>query len=451
MHRLAALTLVQLEDRTVLADFSWAPQPGGDHNWWTSDNWDRKDVTGKWIDSLAWPTDADTATFGAGASYCNIDQDTTVTGINVAPLFTSNLYILSKLYIKSYTKEPALNLAGSGRIGGGVFPGPGGGPARGSIYIGETINGNSSKPATMYWTGGSLEYLDIYVDANSKVTVDGVASPKAMIQTEFYVDGLLDWYRGNVTVPGVSKVVIQSGGTFDIAAGGYSWGNAGPSLTTENYGYVRKFAGGVAELGGDYSSSGRTRIEAGTLHHSGQYISQTAGMYELYAGTTSKVTNTNGLRIFDGGIIGLGTVDGNLKLGYVPGAVGAGFEHPSITPSIDGVHGTLTITGNFDMLSGGASMHITVDAAGKNSKVEVTGVHTATLNGTLWLTVSQEYKPPPDTRQTFLTAFGIVGDFSRKESTWWGSWGAGGQSVSWKLEKGTSHYDLLSFSPPPGS
>lgn len=459
MTRNAVPSLMQLEDRTAPAAFRWNPERDGNALWSTIANWDSKaSVEEPWQDATAIPTGRDTAEFVAIqhggftlSSACIVDNDTYVRGVRIDQSYLSSLLLRNDLHITDSKSSPYLSMqSDSAVISGDVVDGAV--VNQGQLYIG----GTGSLPANMYWGAGKLLYVTVHVSHGSTMLVDG-ASPKNMGSAIFHINGKLDWDWGNVTVRAApvdaSAIEVHVSGEFSIGAGGYSWG-AGTNLRTSNYGLVRKYDPGVAHLGGDYFTSGTTRVEADTLLHGGK-AEQTGGVYELWAGTTTKVTGPDGLRIRNGGIIGLGKVHSDLKLGYTdaeaalaPGVAAA--VTPTITPGLYNVLGTLTIAGTFDMLSGGASMSITMDKTGTTSQVAVTG--SATLKGTLYMNVSNDYMPPPGVRKTFLTAAGIGGDFSatRLSGLEVGFWPNPDPDpvnplwdVTWEFEGGAKTYDVV--------
>ncbi len=154
------------------------------------------------------------------------------------------------------------------------------------------------------------------------------------------------------------------------------------------------------------------------------------------------------LSIHNGSIIGNGTINGNLTLGYDPNIYGQQQSNAMIAPgfvtsSPDDpftfvyTPGTLAITQSFQMFASGTSMYIDITASGAFDKVTVGGY--AALSGTLVINPSRDYHPPPITI-TFLTAStfadgsGQATDFSQKTVTYWGSWlDPQRRSVHWTL------------------
>ena len=299
----------------------------------------------------------------------------------------------------------------------------------------------------MYWDQGQFRNVTVTVEQGSDLNIASSPAGRVMTSTIFHINGKLSWLGGDVTVAGAgtSTVVINPTGRFDIISSG-KWGS-GANYRTQNHGLVEVSLLGTSELGGHYLSNGTTRVIAGTLFHSGN-TEQTGGMYELQNGATSKVTGADGLRIFDGGIHGIGKVDGTVKLGYEPGSTdpGAIGAKPfifaglyNVRPEVNDVAGTITITGNFEMLSDGASMSATLDKGGGMSLVDVAGA--AKLKGSLGLRMHQDYKPAAGTKVAFLKAAAITGDLT-ESAPWWGPWWDSDKNVMWTLQKGGTEYSI---------
>ena len=159
---------------------------------------------------------------------------------------------------------------------------------------------------------------------------------------------------------------------------------------------------------GDYSSDSKTEVASGTLEHKGK-AEQTAGIYKLGSSSTVKASGPRSeLDIYGGGIIGGGTVNGNLVLGYsIP--LGQSLN-PAISPTLaDG--GTLTIIGNFTSSSDSYASFMS-DSKGNYTKLVVGGE--ANMNGTLDFRVHNSWWVPTNTIFSLITAGSIAQHFQHR-------------------------------------
>lgn len=301
-----------------------------------------------------------------------------------------------------------------------------GGEIRG-FSNGVTINHSSiniSPESTFWWKQGTLRNLTVHISrsatgvpAKADIGTWTVASTgtRTMHGSAFDVYGDMTWYGGDVNVSGTasepSSIKVRGGGVFDIKAGGYSWGDVGSAFRVTNDGLVTRTTAGVAQLGGDYLSTGQTHLKAGTLDHLGE-VKQTAGQYLLEQGTRARAMHSGGgVQIHGGGIEGGGTVEGNLNLGIDPGAGNpGGSEYVYIHPRVD-MGGTITVTGGLQMFSANAATYIDVLGTNSFSKIAVQGVQ-CVLNGRLNVTKDAAYKPDLGTELPIITAQSIDRNFT---------------------------------------
>lgn len=126
------------------------------------------------------------------------------------------------------------------------------------------------------------------------------------------------------------------------------------------------------------------------------------------------------MRIFEGKIIGNGTVDGNLTLGVdsvlleTEATINPGWTTTVIGQPVSYTPGTITVAQSFEMFDTTNIMRIDVTAThGAFDKVVVQGSW-ANLKGNLQLNNSS-YKPEMGVMVDFLNAKYIGGDFTNKE------------------------------------
>jgi hypothetical protein len=138
-----------------------------------------------------------------------------------------------------------------------------------------------------------------------------------------------------------------------------------------NEGTVALNSAGTATIIGNYTTYGTTELKSGILALSGA-AEQTGGWFKLNGGNWRMTDPTKALNIRDGAIVGSGTVDANLTLGYPNPA------DPNTTPVLSpgapgggGVIGTITVTRSFHLFSG--EVHIEITGPNTYDKIAVTG------------------------------------------------------------------------------
>ena len=209
---------------------------------------------------------------------------------------------------------------------------------------------------------------------------------------------------------------------------------------------------GTATIVGNYDTTGTTRIDGGSLFING-LAEQNAGVFELLNGSTVTVGGPDvALRIYSGMIVGTGTVNANLTLGYdgacpppwggiISPGIDTGVQSSDPNSVTRGI-GTLTIAGEFQIFSG--TMVIDVDASGQFDKVVVQGKYAA-VTGTLSMRNDVRYKPPQLVSLPFFTFQSLIGDFTNK--TWnnypWPN-PANDGPFSWFFSVGGTSYNFIS-------
>lgn len=446
--------LQELEARTVPADFRWCPLPGpggGFSTLWSApSNWQVNGPLG-WDPTTVTPGVGDAVFFASDSrsnNDCSVDVvgGVTVKDVTIPSGYTSKLVLNNPLTINA--GKLTQDSAGGAIVGYSLSATP----TRGTLNI-----TNSSR---WEWTGGHISDITVNVANQSVTTVSPLTFTRNMSGSDIYVNDKcrLEWTGGPVNVVDPQKnsnIYIVNCGTFVITAG-QTWGAV--QVTTPSYfqvynnGIVASGPNGTATIKGDYFTSGTTRISSGTLEIQGR-AEQTSGTFELRNGSTVTVGGPDvALRIYDGSIIGTGTVNANLTLGY-DGACPPPWGG-TISPGIDtGVQssdpnsvtrgiGTLTIVGEFQIFAG--TMVIDVNASGQFDKVVVQGKYAA-VTGTLSMRNNVLYKPPQLVSLPFLTFQSLIGDFTTK--TWnnypWPN-PANDGPFSWFFSVGGTSYNFIS-------
>jgi hypothetical protein len=226
---------------------------------------------------------------------------------------------------------------------------------------------------------GKLEDLKVNVSPGTMMRfLPQQGSSRTLAGTEINLAGELDWLNGEVQAGPSSKtkmtsIHVQSGGVFNLEANGAAFGYTGDPQTVQidNQlgGRVVLNSAGAATLGAIYTTYGTTELQHGTLYIHGS-AEQTGGEFRIFNNSAVTVASTNTLAIRSGNVIGTGTINGNLILGYAP-QDNKPLTTPVLSPGGGKVTGTITVNGNLQMFSG--EMHIEVSTATDFDKVVVTG------------------------------------------------------------------------------
>ena len=206
-------------------------------------------------------------------------------------------------------------------IGGYSKPDPGGSPV--PVYT----QGYLDIPAggNLVWDSGVIQNACVNVMAGSTATVQDSGTPSAKQQSGSYfsVAGTMTWLSGNVSTvtPAVtfqqSNVIVNSGGTWQIAAVNATWGGGSvkntPIFLVDNYGTVSVAnCGATVTLAGSYATIGTTIVDQASTLASPFAIVQSDGEFQLRANSTAQSPSF----YLDGGLLdGIGTVTGTSYVG----------------------------------------------------------------------------------------------------------------------------------------
>lgn len=195
------------------------------------------------------------------------------------------------------------------------------------------------------------------------------------------------------------------------------------SLTVKNDpgGSVVVDSSGTAVVTGRYLTAGKTRIASGTFYINGS-AEQTGGVTELVR-STSRLTVATGnaapvFYIRDGQLIGKGTLNANLALGYTDATQPNANTSPVIEPGGIGEVGQLTVQGNLLYYSGKLRINIAGSADGQYDKLVVSGYVDFNQGGqgrvreALGDVLAKHAKIEKNKELTFLTYNTKAGNFS---------------------------------------
>ena len=364
-----------LEVRDLMAQYYWAPTDPG-NKWSLAANWLRSDPGGSPERTNVLPGENDNIAFVAvalqssppisGDFDCVIDVNARVHSLIQTAGYTKAVKVQGSLTITGtdtassliMNATPVASLEGMvAPVGGQIFPG--------------TVN--LPGKATFGWMQGTLRHLTVYVLRQSDtiyatLNVAGDNSVNRMENVTLSVGGVLSWSGKSVQVDNGgplqlhSRISIVPGGQFNITGDTAQWGlvNSPDDLKVENYGTVTHNSANWHRIDGDYENRGVTEIQQGKLVLAGkaeQYACPTPGWaseVRLFPGTQVElIAPDQTLKIYDGSLVGYGTVIGHVHLGTAgspsvgapsisPGLAAVGAEPSRVTPAI----GTLTITKN---------------------------------------------------------------------------------------------------------
>lgn len=462
----ARLTLCELEPRALPSTFLWSPSGAvvpSSTAWSAGDNWlIYNPPATKYVEQTTSPKltpgAGDSVEFNGSSTRANSDcvvdvgGGVTVKEISVYSGFSKNMILTNPLKVSggnSLLRGSAATIRGSS---------PGAPAARGTLTI--------TDQSMFQFVAGGFEDVTVAVGGESNLVVDGSTGTRRITGSDISVGDTakLVWFRGDVNVTNNmadSNISISSGGNFTILAANSSWAMSTPTspayFRVVNNGTVRLDAPGTATIVGDYLTDGLTRLDSGILSIQG-LAEQTGGTFELRGNTTVQVGgNGNTLGIRSGMIVGQGTVEANLVLGYdgpCPppggGTISPGIDivpsSPGAAPIVYGI-GTITVTGAFQIFSGG--MNIDYDAAGNYDKVIVQGQYAA-LSGSLQVRGDDTYRPTQPVTMAFLTAATITGDFYSTTSSGMGGWMApnGMDMIVFRIKKYATSYVIETYTPP---
>jgi len=238
--------------------------------------------------------------------------------------------------------------------------------AIGTLNIGAT---------TFNWTNGTLNGPGTINLAKTVTTNLSGADAKTLGAVTLNNAGTLNWTgTGNIGVD--PSAVFNNSGTFIIQNDARF--SPGVNSVFTNSGVITK-SGGAGNTSIEttlFANSGMVNVSSGTLSFNSVYT-QTAGVTNLNGGTLSPGTMT----MTGGSLVGTGTLAGNLVNGG------------ALSPGSSNAAGVLMITGTYTQQPSGAlNIKIGGTTAGASSD-EVLVAGTAMLNGTLNLSLVNNFVP----------------------------------------------------------
>ncbi|HEY3243815.1 MAG TPA: hypothetical protein VGM03_10730, partial [Phycisphaerae bacterium] len=252
------------------------------------------------------------------------------------------------------------------------------------------------------WTDGSMDGGGATL-LNSGMTMSGTGFKSIGNRSLTNANnGTINWTGGALGMSGATSIINNlAGSTFDIQTpAGSSQSN---SSVFNNGGTLRKSAGSGTVGGFSLNNTGTVQVDAGTLTFGGTFT-QTAGSTVLAGGSISK---SGSAMMINGGTIGLGP---NTASGTITGSVTLGNAAASTVPR-PGAPGTLTVTGAYTQTAGKLAIELGGVSPGTgHDQLVVSG--TATLRGTLELTLINGFTPTVGQQFTILTAGARTGTFA---------------------------------------
>ena len=445
-QRRTHLVSEELEGRCLPSKYAWAPPPGApnlDFN--IAANWAKWDpAEAEYIRTPSVPGYSDDVWLIDSLAIANENGDQPQDfnrGMRIAPVVVP----MALARVRSVTIEPEFTAEITLQdhlIISGV---PTGGSTPTSILTmsSATIAGAGGNlvlnPGSKFeWSGGTLRDLSVKVEAASatrpsaQVVVEdkAAASGPLMLSSGFDVKGELWWRSANVncdlSAPAgkpPSAIHVHDGGTFLLTAGGRTWGTDSNNLVVTNRGTVTVISPSTATLNGSYTTLGRTILTDGTFLVNGEARQHTApAVFALQGGNyRAGAAATSALAIWEGQLIGTGTINGNLILGnnsggsglIAPGDIVNFIPTPEFpTPTISGI-GSIDVTGTLDILTDASA--IVIDIAGpslaEHDQIRVVG-QTA-LTGKVYGNLRRPHNAiPAYTRIVFLKYASRSGDFT---------------------------------------
>lgn len=280
--------------------------------------------------------------------------------------------------------------------------------ARGLLEIAELdfdngeLDGTNSFSGTVNWNGGSWRSATATA---TTIVSGGVLNLGNGAAHEFHGRsltnyGTVNWQSGNLRA-GHGSVFTNyadfndlNGGAKSIFAPGASEG----TFSIVNYGTYRKTVGGTTTIEVPFANHGGLQIAAGSIVFTGTFSND--GSISLANGASAKFSTALNFAA-DSPLSGTGTID-------APSVTAAGLVSPGASP------GDLTITGDLTLLAT-STLFIEINGAASGTGYDHLGVGgTATLGGTLSLSLDQAFAATiqPTDRFAILTSSTLVGAFS---------------------------------------
>jgi hypothetical protein len=264
--------------------------------------------------------------------------------------------------------------------------------------------------------GGSIIAVSLNntgtVNVNSELELEGGGTSTGTFAFNFG-NTVLGFYSGFYNLNS-STTSVGGAGVVDIAYGGTVWFGGSYNITgltsIREQGTVYFLNGGSTGSFMNYVDANSTGV--GTVYfasgttftvNTGNYTQSGAGASTYLNGATLAVSSGNEVDIeASTNLYGPGTIIGNLA------NAGSVYVGGGTAP------GTLTVNGNYTQ-TGLGFMYVQIDGSGAGQYDQLVLTGTASLTGTLQITLGGGYSSPPSgTPFTIMTYASDVGDFSTK-------------------------------------
>lgn len=392
-RRAARFRLEQLEDRATPALFTWAAVA----------------VNQAWSDPAAWRVDGggnpqglqpgvnDTVVFDGTSTQPSLDASVrTIKEMQITAAYTGTLTLAA---MRDALTAELVTTNGFTIASGTVRPSP---------DIAGSLVSRGDNGYTSLITGGTFERVRIDVMGDAAVATSAKMDGSfTMTSSSIYVNpgAKLAWTSGSVTQGDIRDIGITNSGVFEISASG-TFPNS-----VSNEGTVIVSGGPTIN---SFINSLNLRVDAGgTLKCN--VARQLAGTTELRGGTVKMLT-ASPYNLVDGTMIGSGSIDGNLTMGWDPNGPG-GPQPPtcvSLNPGTAGTPGTIAITQSFQNFSSDGWVEILFKSLTNYSKVTIGG--NAALKGTLIVNFTPDEGTPMKGSIVPMTYGSVTADFDYKTS-----------------------------------
>jgi fibronectin-binding autotransporter adhesin len=247
------------------------------------------------------------------------------------------------------------------------------------------------------WTGGTMSGTGSTDLAPGSVFTISGAADKTLGGRTLNLGGTTTWSdSGNVVLANNAVISNQSGAVFIILNDQGILGTG----TCANAGTLTKAAGTgttTVDSGIAFANRGTVSLQSGTFNVAGTYT-QSGGTTDLSAGAA--LTSSGGVNIQAGILSGSGTINASLTIqngGTLSGSEtinGNVTNAGQVNPGGIGAAGVLTINGNYTQTATGV-LNVEIGGPGAGSgfdQLRISG--TATLGGTLNVSLLNGYVPP---------------------------------------------------------
>ncbi len=259
---------------------------------------------------------------------------------------------------------------------------------------GGVLNGSGALRVSglLTWTGGAMGGSGV-INANGGMLIAN-PSPITISDTRTVNNaGAATWTGADIDIAAGARFNNQPVGTFTIqTSGDFTNGEL------SNTGTIIKAAGdgdGITRISSAFTTSGTVEVQSGTLSFSGGYM-QVAGVTRLNGGALESITPLN----IDGGRLeGFGTITADVA--------NRGEVAPGLSPGTLNITGTYTQTGSVLIEIGGSTAGTEFD--------QLAVSNTATLNGSLIVSLIGDFTPSPGNTFRILTFGSGSGDFAAVE------------------------------------